>query len=72
MTAEGRAMPNKRKIASILVADVVGDSRLAGVDEESTLARLRVLRSDLIDPAIAAHRGLVVKRTGDGLTSEFL
>jgi adenylate cyclase len=72
MTAEGRAMPNKRKIASILVADVVGDSRLAGVDEESTLARLRALRSDLIDPAIAAHRGLVVKRTGDGLTSEFL
>ena len=65
-------MPNKRKIASILVADVVGDSRLAGVDEESTLARLRGLRSDLIDPAIAAHRGLVVKRTGDGLTSEFL
>jgi adenylate cyclase len=72
MTAEGRAMPNKRKIASILVADVVGDSRLAGVDEESTLARLRALRSDLIDSAIAAHRGLVVKRTGDGLTSEFL
>jgi adenylate cyclase len=72
MTAEGRAMPNKRKIASILVADVVGDSRLAGVDEESTLARLRALRSDLIDPAIAAHRGLVVKRTGDGLTLEFL
>jgi adenylate cyclase len=68
MTAEGRAMPNKRKIASILVADVVGDSRLAGVDEESTLARLQALRSDLIDPAIAAHRGLVVKRTGDGLT----
>ena len=65
-------MPNKRKIASILVANVVGDSRLAGVDEESMLARLRVLRSDLIDPAIAAHRGLVVKRTGDGLTSEFL
>ena len=64
-------MPNKRKIASILVADVVGDSRLAGVDEESTLARLRVLRSDLIDPAIAAHGGLVVKRTGDGLISEF-
>ena len=72
MTAEGRAMPNKRKIASILVADVVGDSRLAGVHEESTLARLRALRSDLIDPAIAAHRGLVVKGTGDGLTSEFM
>jgi adenylate cyclase len=71
MTAEGRAMPNKRKIAAIPVADVVGYSRLAGVDEETTLARLRALRSDLIDPAIAAHRGLVVKRTGDGLISEF-
>jgi adenylate cyclase len=65
-------MPNKRKIASILVADVVGYSRPAGVDEESTLAPLRALRSDLIDPAIAPHRGLVVKRTGDGLISEFL
>jgi adenylate cyclase len=71
MTAEGRAMPNKRKIAAILVADVVGYSRLAGVDEETTLARLRALRSDLIDPAIAAHGGLVAKRTGDGLISEF-
>jgi adenylate cyclase len=55
-----------------LVADVVGYSRLAGADEDRTLARLRGLRSDLIDPAIAAHHGRTVKRTGDGLIAEFL
>jgi adenylate cyclase len=64
-------MGETRKIAAILVADVVGYSRLAGVDEERTLARLRGLRSDLIDPAIAAHRGRIVKRTGDGNLIEF-
>jgi adenylate cyclase len=60
-----------RKLAAILVADVIGYSRLAGADEERTLARLRALRSDLIDPAIAAHRGRIVKRTGDGIIIEF-
>ena len=60
-------MAETRKIAAILVADVVGYSRLAGADEEGTLARLRALRSDLIDPAIAAHHGRTVKRTGDGV-----
>jgi TolB-like protein/class 3 adenylate cyclase/tetratricopeptide (TPR) repeat protein len=60
-----------RKIAAILVADVVGYSRLAGADEEGTLARLRALRSDLIDPSIALHHGRVVKRTGDGIIIEF-
>jgi adenylate cyclase len=60
-----------RKIAAILVADVVGYSRLASVDEDSTLSRLRALRSDLIDPAVAVHHGRVVKRTGDGLIVEF-
>ena len=64
-------MSETRKIAAILVADVVGYGRLAGADEEGTLARLRALRSDLIDPTIAAHRGRVVKRTGDGLLAEF-
>ena len=64
-------MSETRKIAAILVADVVGYSRLAGADGDGTLARLRSLRSDLIDPAIAAHRGRVVKRTGDGLLAEF-
>ena len=64
-------MTENRKIAAILVADVVGYSRLAGADEEGTLARLRALRSDLVDPAVAVHKGRVVKRTGDGLLAEF-
>src|SRR5580704_12187060 len=64
-------MSETRKLAAILVADIVGYSRLAGVDEERTLARLRGLRGDLIDPAIAAHRGRIVKRTGDGNIIEF-
>jgi adenylate cyclase len=60
-----------RKIAAILVADIVGYSRLAGTDEDRTLSRLRGLRSDLIDPAIDAHHGRIVKRTGDGILVEF-
>ena len=64
-------MSETRKPVAILVADVVGYSRLAGADEERTLARLRGLRSDLIDPAIAAHHGRIVKRTGDGSIVEF-
>ena len=64
-------MTETRKLAAILVYDVVGYSRLAGVDEERTLARLRTLRSDLIDPVISVHRGRVVKRTGDGSIIEF-
>jgi TolB-like protein/class 3 adenylate cyclase len=64
-------MTETRKLAAILVADVVGYSRLAGADEDRTLKRLRGLRSDLIDPAIAVHRGRVVKRTGDGIIIEF-
>jgi adenylate cyclase len=64
-------MSETRKIAAILVADVVGYSRLAGADEDRTLSRLRGLRSDLVDPAIAAHRGRIVKRTGDGILIEF-
>src|SRR5271167_1020103 len=64
-------MSETRKLAAILVADVIGYSRLAGADEERTLARLRALRSDLIDPSIALHHGRVVKRTGDGSIIEF-
>ena len=64
-------MSETRKIAAILVADVVGYSRLAGADEDRTLSRLRGLRSDLIDPAIDAHHGRIVKRTGDGILIEF-
>ena len=62
---------SQRKIAAILAADVVGFSRLTGADEDRTLARLRALRSDLIDPTIAVHHGRVVKRTGDGALVEF-
>jgi class 3 adenylate cyclase len=64
-------MRETRKIAAILVADIAGYGRLAGADEDRTLSRLRGLRSDLIDPAIAAHQGRVVKRTGDGSLIEF-
>jgi hypothetical protein len=60
-----------RKLAAILAADVVGFSRRAGADEDRSLARLRGLRSDLIDPAIAVHHGRVIKRTGDGALVEF-
>ncbi len=64
-------MAETRKLAAILAADVAGYSKLAGADEKRTLARLRALRSDLIDPTIALHHGRVVKRTGDGMIIEF-
>ena len=64
-------MSETRKIAASLVSDVVGYSRLAGADEDRTLARLRALRSDLIDPTISVHHGRIVKRTGDGSVIEF-
>jgi adenylate cyclase len=64
-------MGEARKLAAILVSDVVGYSRLAGADEDRILARLRALRSDLIDPIISVHHGRIVKRTGDGSIIEF-
>src|ERR1700678_729539 len=64
-------MSETRKIAAILAADVVGYSRLAGADEDRILARLRALRSDLIDPTAAVPNGRVVKRAGDGALVEF-
>ncbi|TIS85851.1 adenylate/guanylate cyclase domain-containing protein [Mesorhizobium sp.] len=64
-------MSENRKLAAILAADVVGYSRLASADEDRTLARLRALRSDLIDPTIDVHNGRVIKRTGDGALVEF-
>jgi adenylate cyclase len=67
----GVLLSESRKLAAILAADVVGYSRLAGADEDRTLARLRALRSDLIDPTVAVHHGRVVKRTGDGALIEF-
>jgi len=64
-------MAETRKIATILAADVVGFSRMASADEDRTLARLRSLRADLIDPTVASHNGRVFKRTGDGALIEF-
>src|SRR6202453_3128616 len=64
-------MAESRKIAAILCSDVVGYSRLAGADEDRILARLRALRSDLIDPTIAVPHGRIVKRTGHGSIIEF-
>ena len=64
-------MTESRKLAAILVTDIVGYSRLTGADEDRILARLRTLRSDLIEPTISVHRGRVVKGTGDGFIVEF-
>jgi TolB-like protein/class 3 adenylate cyclase len=61
----------ERRLAAILAADVVGYSRLVGVDEEGTLARLRGLRREVVDPMIKEHRGRIVRITGDGLLVEF-
>ena len=66
--AEGR---HERRLAAILAADVAGYSRLMGSDEEGTLAALKAIRRDVIDPKIAAHRGRIVKTTGDGILIEF-
>ena len=60
-----------RKLAAILAADVVGYSRLMGVDEEGTLAALKQHRQVVFDPAVAAHNGRVVKLIGDGTIVEF-
>jgi class 3 adenylate cyclase/pimeloyl-ACP methyl ester carboxylesterase len=61
----------QRRLAAILAADVVGYSRLMGADEVGTLARLKAHRRELVDPQIAAHRGRMVKTTGDGALVEF-
>ena len=61
----------ERRLAAILAADVVGYSRLMGADEVGTLRALQAHRRGLIDPAIAAHHGRLVKTTGDGLLVEF-
>ena len=61
----------QRRLAAILSADVVGYSRLMGLDEAGTLSRLNALRRDLIDPAIAANSGRIVKLMGDGALVEF-
>ena len=64
-------MSETRKLAAILVADIVGYSRLAGADEDRILARLRTLRSDLIDPILAVHHGRLVSAPATALLSSF-
>jgi TolB-like protein/class 3 adenylate cyclase len=61
----------ERRLAAVLAADVAGYSRLMGGDEEGTLAELKAIRKNLVDPAISEHRGRIVKTTGDGLLVEF-
>ena len=61
----------QRKLAAILVADVVGYSKLIGSDEAGTLAHLKSLRSEVIEPAIAKHSGRLFKSVGDGFLVEF-
>jgi adenylate cyclase len=68
-TTDGK--PVERRLAAIMAADVVGYSRLMGADEIGTLRALRAHRRELIDPKIAAHRGRIVKTTGDGVLVEF-
>jgi adenylate cyclase len=60
----------QRRLAAILAADVVGYSRLIGQDEAGTLAALRALRTELVDPKVAEHAGRIFKSTGDGLLAE--
>jgi adenylate cyclase len=64
-------MSQTRRLAAILSAGVAGYSRLIGADEGGTLQKLRAIRGELVDPAIAAHHGRLVKTTGDGLLVEF-
>ena len=61
----------ERKLAAILAADVSGYSRMMEVDEAGTLARLKAHIGEVVRPRIAAHRGNIVKTTGDGLLAEF-
>ena len=61
----------ERRLSAILVADVVGYSRLIRADEEGTIVAFKALRADLIDPKIAEHHGRIVKLMGDGMLVEF-
>src|SRR5438046_2683687 len=61
----------QRRLAAILAADVVGYSRLMGADEAGTMAALRGIWSEQLNPAVAAHRGRIVKMLGDGALVEF-
>src|SRR5215469_16614905 len=61
----------ERRLAAILIADIVGYSRLMGEDEAGTLAALKARRKDILDPLVAKHRGRVVKLMGDGVLLDF-
>ena len=61
----------ERRLAAILLTDMVGYSRLIGLDEEGTIARQKAHREEVIDPKISGHGGRIVKTTGDGLLVEF-
>ena len=65
------AASSERKLAAVVVADVVGYSRLTAEDEEGTIDRLRRLRSEIVDPAVARYRGRLIKTLGDGFLIEF-
>jgi adenylate cyclase len=71
LSGEGSLEKVQRKLAAIVAADVVGYSRLMGLDEAATLARLKLLRREIVHPAVARHGGTVVKTTGDGWLLEF-
>ena len=64
-------MSTTRRLAAILAADVAGYSRLMAADEVGTLEALKACRREVVDPAIAAHNGRIVKTTGDGMLVEF-
>src|SRR6186713_904305 len=61
----------ERRLAAVLAADVAGYSRLMGADEVGTLSALKAVRREIVDPSIAAHKGRIVKTTGDGMLVEF-
>ena len=61
----------ERKLTTIVAMDVVGYSHLMEVDEKGTLERLKAMRSDIVDPAVARHAGRTVKLMGDGMLVEF-
>lgn len=71
VNADGADPRPVRRLAAIMAADVVAYSRLMGADEEGTLAALKALRADVVDPALGRHHGRLVKTTGDGLLVEF-
>jgi adenylate cyclase len=62
---------SERRLAAILIADVVGYSRLMQADEEGTLARVQDIATNIVDPRVAAHRGRIFRTMGDGLLIEF-